>query len=139
VAAGDGRVVEAHVRREAAANPGPTILEREHTHALVVLEGQVVALADERVARLLEPVGRPLDLVPHPPPDLVAEQGRAAEAHAPALGTRGDLVTFLQRDAETAGVTSKGPGTSERAGVEGFHSFLSSGGGGQRMVSIDTS
>jgi hypothetical protein len=48
------------------------------------------------------------------------------------------MITFLKCDAETAGVTSKGPGTSERAGVEGFHSFLSSGGWGHWMVSTDT-
>jgi hypothetical protein len=31
------------------------------------------------------------------------------------------MITLLKCDAETTGVTSKGPGTSERAGVEGFH------------------
>src|SRR5581483_425019 len=57
VPARDGGIVEADVRRQAAAHPRPAVLERDHVDALVVLVGDVVALLDQRLARALEPLG----------------------------------------------------------------------------------
>jgi hypothetical protein len=62
--------------------------------------------------------------------DVVTEERRAAEALAVALGARRDRVTLVQRDGESAGVTPERPGTSQRAGVEGFHRNFSPQGWG---------
>jgi hypothetical protein len=44
----------------------------------------------------------------------------------------------VQSDGESAGVAPEGPSTSQRAGVKGFHSDLSSRGWGLWMVSMNT-
>src|SRR5262245_7526506 len=121
MAARDGRVVEAHVGGEAPPDPRPPVLQRKDAHSVVVVECQVVAFADERVACLREPVGRALDFVACLRADRVAEQRRTLEALAAALGAGRDGVTLVQRDGKAAGVTLEGPGTSQRAGIEGFH------------------
>ena len=47
----DGGVVEADVRREAAAEPRPALLQRDDADAVAVVVGEVVAARDERLAR----------------------------------------------------------------------------------------
>src|ERR687885_589665 len=55
VAPRDRRVVEADVGGQAPPDPGPAVLKGNDSHALIVLERQVVTLLDERFPRLLEP------------------------------------------------------------------------------------
>src|SRR5215211_2745414 len=101
VTAGDRRVVEAKVGRQAAADARPAVLQRAHVHAVVGLEGEIVALCHERLTGRLEPVG----LVGHYLPLLDRtrlEQRGAAKAVAPALGAGRELIELLERHGETA-------------------------------------
>src|SRR5205085_6766576 len=61
MAARDGRVVEAHVRGEASAEPCPSLLERYYANLAVIVEREVV---DSRlqVGTCVRQPGRNLDL-----------------------------------------------------------------------------
>src|SRR5215211_6398127 len=107
VAARHRWVVEPHVGREAAADPGPAVLQGNDPHALVVLEREIVALPDQGLAGLLEPTGWTLDLVAVLLADFVAEQRQAAELPAAALRTRRNVIKLVERDGEAAGVTAE--------------------------------
>ena len=121
VAARHGRVVEAHVRRQRAAQPGPALLQREHVHA-VVLVGHVVARLDQRVARLGSQSGvSPAGIAIGSAVGAVPEDRSALEGGAAAVRTLRHLVHLVQRDAEPALLATKAPGACQRAHAEALH------------------
>jgi hypothetical protein len=87
----------------------------------VVLEGHVVAFRDERVAGVLEPVGRTVDRVPLVARLGPAEQRRAAEAVAAALRALRHLVALVQRHFKPAVVAPERSGPCKGPGAHGFH------------------
>src|SRR5215211_920147 len=134
VAARDRGIVEAHVRRQAATDARPAVLKGDDLDAVVRLEGEVVALRDQGIAGVLEPVGRTVDGLGGLGGVVTAEQRCAAEPPAAAGGTRRNLVTLVKGDREAARVTAEGAGACQRSRAEGFHGYLSSEPGVVRMV-----
>ena len=114
-----GGIVEADVRREAAPDARPALLEHDHPNPLVLLIGEVAARRDERLARLVEPVG----LLEHRTDGLrhraLAEHRRAPELAAPAVRARRHLVELVQRYRVAAAIAAEATGAGEGTGRDG--------------------
>jgi hypothetical protein len=83
------------VGREAPTDSGPALLKRHHANALVVLEGEIVAVSHESFARFLEPLRWAFYVVVIVLSERVSEQRRAAELTVPAFGARRDLISLM--------------------------------------------
>src|SRR5947209_682668 len=115
----DGRVVEADVGGETAADARPALAERDDAKVVVLVEGEVVAVPFERPARLVEPAGRLAGRGPDRLADReVAEDGRPPEVLAAAMRACGNLVPLVQSHRETALLASKASGPGESSGGE---------------------
>jgi hypothetical protein len=119
VAARDGRVVEADLGRQAAADSRHPAAQLDDAQAATVVVGEVVAVVLERAARLGEPA-RVLDVVraDRLADRQVAEDRRALELGAAAVGAGRNLVALVQCDREAALLTAEAAGARERASVE---------------------
>jgi len=113
-----GRVVEAEVRRQAAADAGPAVLKRHDPHAVLVVEGDVITLADECSAGVRQPVR--LQYIRH-----LVELVRQADGHehrgafelaAAALRATRHLVQLMKRHSKAARLAPERTGPCERAG-----------------------
>jgi hypothetical protein len=120
MAARHGRVVEAHVRSEAAAETRPPLLERYYADVAVFVEGEVVGPRVELGARVREP-GRVLDLVgaDRLRGRVLPKDGCTPETAGVAVWARGDFVTLVEGDGESAGLAPEGARPRQRAGYEG--------------------
>src|SRR5688572_1915346 len=102
VAPRHGRVVEAHVRRKAAAQPGPALLQRDYPDPFAIVVREVVTTCHERLARLLQPF-RPLDVLRAPAAGVGrGEHRRTGEALAVAARARRHDVALMKGDRVTA-------------------------------------
>src|SRR5918999_1572315 len=124
------RIVEADVGRQAATDSGPALLQRDDAHAVAVLEGEVVARTDERLACLLEPFGRLANLMLLRALQGLAEQRRAPVAMPPALRAPGHRISFVQGYSEPTRVAAERAGPRQGSGAERFHWMISPRGGG---------
>src|SRR5438105_4530710 len=119
MASRDGRVIEADVGLQAAADPGPALGEGDRLERAVEVEREVRPGGLERAARLREPV-RPLDRV-HPARLLhreLAEDRRALEVLPATVRALRYLVAFVERDRKAAALAAKAPRAGKRTGRE---------------------
>src|SRR5436190_2081921 len=128
MAARDGRVVEAHVRSEAAAETCPSLLERYHTNLPVVVEREVVASRVQLGTCTRKP-GRNLDLMgaDRLGGGVVPKDRRAPEAPCAPMRARRDLVAFMKGDGEPARLAAERARPGQRAGNKRVDDCLSLG------------
>ena len=108
-------------KRTWADRPRPAVLEGNDLHALVGLEGQVVALGHQGAAGVGEPVGWALDRLGVVGRRRATEERGALEAPAAAAGAGRDFVALLKGDREAARIAPERARPGERSGSEGFH------------------
>jgi hypothetical protein len=112
------------VGAEAAADPRPAVLERHDLDAVVELEREVVAAADDGRARLLEPLRRLARLGGWLGVRPAVEQRGPLEAVSPTARAGRYLVALVQGDREATGLAAERAGPRQGSYAESFHQSL---------------